>query len=220
MTLALALSSLVVWALAGQTAPGPSSTGNADEAPILDPRSCPALFGDASAVKRVEGWRKVEVAEIAPGEVLTIIHGVAAWRELVVHRRQGIRVVETALLDVEGVPKSDVPFALVEVTAPALPAGCVGGTYAVSTDDMLGDRGLVVHVDGHGALVELDGRIGWLLAAGVRPPRTRLVWASSSETPQEDPRLTAAAAATPPRTFRRRPSASRRPRTTRLAPGR
>lgn len=214
------LASLVLWAIASQAAGTASSTTSEQGAPILEPRSCPALFGDAASVARVNAWRKIEVAEIANGEVLTIIHGVAAWRELVVHRRQGIRVVETTLLDVEGAARTDAPFALLEVTAPALPAGCASGVYAVSADDMLGDRGLVVHVDPRGALVELDGRIGWLLAPAVRAPRTRLVWASSSESPKEEPHLTAEQSATAPRVFRRRPSASRRGRGARLAPSR
>jgi len=214
------LASVVLWAVASHAAGAPSTTTTDESAQILDPRSCPALFGDAASVSRVNAWRKAEIAEIASGEVLTIIHGVAAWRELVVHRRQGIRVVETAFLDVEGAARADAPFALLEVTAQALPAGCTSGVYAVSADDMLGDRGLVVHVDARGALVELDGRIGWLLAPATRAPRTRLVWASSSESPAEEPHLTAEPAATAPRVFRRRPSASRRGRGTRLAPSR
>jgi hypothetical protein len=193
-------------ALAPETDGSPSSS----DATIHDPRACPALFGDDEARAGIARFRTRAVGEISvQNNLVTIVHSVAAWREVTVHRRRGLAVASIERVHVKAPSGAvhDELVALVDVTEQAMPKGgdCVPGLYALTADDTIGERGFVVLVDPRGVLVELDGQLGWLAGPTQRAPRSRLVWRSSFDSAVDEPLVAKRTGKSPlaVRTFRR-----------------
>jgi len=204
------LAFTLVLAVADSTIGSTTSEASTPDATIHDPRACPALFGDDVERARIARFKARSVGEVsAQNDLVTVMHSVAAWRDVTVHRRHGLSVTSIEHVKVTA-PSGAVTHelvALIDVGERALPkeSTCATGLYALTPDDSIGDRGFVLHLDARGILVELDGQLGWLPVPGKSTPRTRLVWRSSVDS-SVDERMVSKRAPTAPvavRTFKR-----------------
>lgn len=150
----------------------PANDGTADRPRAAE--ACPEIFGSHEAREENAAYRKAHLHGVDFTEKrLEIVHSVGRWRRPKNMAMSGIKLVDVTVED-SGRP----PLAIVEV-GESLESLCKPGTYALATDDALGQSGQVLNVDARGVLVEQGGKLGFLPWDGHPPPQqVRIVWRS------------------------------------------
>ncbi|MBN2496340.1 MAG: hypothetical protein JXR96_17230 [Deltaproteobacteria bacterium] len=138
----------------------------------LGPHDCPALLGDEQSRQENRAFRTSLLSAVSISDhAIGIVHR-GDWDTPRRIRFQGLRLVETR-------SRGEEALGVVELSEEGCVPGCARGAYALRADDALGPQGRVLAVLDGVVLLEHDGELRYLLAAGSPEPVWRMIWRSS-----------------------------------------
>jgi hypothetical protein len=141
---------------------------------ILPARECAEIFGSEDEVLENRALRESRLNFVIDSGAHVAVDHSYVWSEPVQIEIRGLELIDT----------SSKSTALVSFLPSREDIDCDDSLYSLSVDDSLGPDGRVLSVLEHGLLIEIDGRLCYLLAEDRDPIDFRISWTSRFGVPR------------------------------------
>src|SRR5688572_29573496 len=136
---------------------------------VRSARDCDEVFGDELATLENHAARESRLNFIIDSDTDVVVDHSYSWKIATQAEIGSLELVETS---------TDGSTAYISFLASHEGIDCDDGVYAISVDDSIGPDGRVLAVLRRALLIEMDGRLCYLVPEGGELPRFRITWSS------------------------------------------
>jgi hypothetical protein len=136
---------------------------------VRQARECREVFGDVHTTRENQSERESRLNFVIDSGTDVVVDHSYSWTAPNEAEFRSLELIETS---------TDASTAYVSLLASQEDIECDDGVYLVSVDDSLGPGGRVLAVLQRSMLIEMDGRLCYLVPEGETAPRFRVTWSS------------------------------------------